>query len=214
MKIFLKPGQRVWFTSDSHYNHGNICKATSNWEDLSSTRDFDSLEEMNRLIVDNINSKVKEDDYLFHLGDFAFGGINAVKEFREKINCKNIHLILGNHDWRIIENINIVKPWFSSISEYKSLTVFTPGEETDLKHRFILFHYPIASWNGMCGGVMQIHGHVHLHKEQRINGVKAIDIGVDANDFMPLCLEEIVELLKDQEECKTLILPKKNKQST
>lgn len=31
MKILLQPGQRVWFTSDTHYNHANICRGTTQW---------------------------------------------------------------------------------------------------------------------------------------------------------------------------------------
>jgi len=209
LKVFLKPGQRVWFTSDSHYNHGNLCRATSNWEDLDSTRDFKSLDQMNDALVDNINSKVGENDYLFHLGDFAFGGVKYIKEFRERINCKNVHLILGNHDYRMVENIDIVRPLFSSMSEYRFLTVFTPFEDTELKHRFVLFHYPIVSWNGMCYGVMHLYGHVHSSQEERIRGVKAMDVGADANNFMPISLEEVVKILEDQEECKYLNIPQR-----
>ena len=31
-----------------------------------------------------------EDDFLIHLGDWSFGGFDSIKEFRSRINCKNI----------------------------------------------------------------------------------------------------------------------------
>jgi calcineurin-like phosphoesterase family protein len=104
MKIILDKGQRVFFISDSHYNHSNICRATSNWGDDSKTRDFKSLDHMNSVLVDNINSMVGENDILFHLGDFSFGGFDKIGEFRSRILCKNIHLVLGNHDHHIERN--------------------------------------------------------------------------------------------------------------
>lgn len=93
--------QNIWFTSDTHYSHSNICSATSKWKASNLTRKFSSLEEMNNTIINNINNKVGEDDILFHLGDWSFGGLDKIFEFRKQIKCKNIHLILGNHDHHI-----------------------------------------------------------------------------------------------------------------
>lgn len=40
---------------------------------------------MNEALVTNINKFVKEDDTLYHLGDFAFGNKNKVVEFRNQL---------------------------------------------------------------------------------------------------------------------------------
>ena len=102
MKITLKQDQELFFTSDTHYNHANICKATTEWKGADHlVRDFNSLHEMNDTLVNNINSMVGEDDVLIHDGDWSFGGIENIWEFRKRIICKNIHLILGNHDHHI-----------------------------------------------------------------------------------------------------------------
>lgn len=104
MKIKLEKNQKVFFTSDTHYNHANICSATTKWDFSKGERTFrrfTSLEEMNKTLVDNINEVVGEEDILFHLGDWSFGGIDKIWEFRKQIKCKNIHLILGNHDHHI-----------------------------------------------------------------------------------------------------------------
>ena len=95
----------IFFTSDTHYAHKNICVGVSEWDDKTkSCRKFQTLEEMNELIVNNINKYVKENDILYHLGDWSFGGINNIWEFRKRINCKNIYLVPGNHDHHIKKN--------------------------------------------------------------------------------------------------------------
>jgi len=66
MKIQVGRNQKVWFTSDTHYAHTNICRAISNWPDEDKTRDFESLDKMNAAIVNAINNNVGPDDILFH----------------------------------------------------------------------------------------------------------------------------------------------------
>mgnify|MGYP003704315713 CR=1 FL=1 len=56
MKINLDKGQQIWFTSDTHYSHTNIVRGVSRWTDLDKTRDFDTVEHMNDVIVNNINN--------------------------------------------------------------------------------------------------------------------------------------------------------------
>ena len=90
----------------THYNHANICRATTQWDITKDNhfRDFNSLGEMNDRLVAGINSSVGENDILIHLGDWSFGGFDSIREFRERLNCKNIHLVLGNHDHHIGRN--------------------------------------------------------------------------------------------------------------
>ncbi len=56
MRIALNKGQRLWFTSDTHYNHANICSATTKWKDPVTLREFKTLEHMNSHLVGNIIS--------------------------------------------------------------------------------------------------------------------------------------------------------------
>ena len=206
MKIDLKKGQKIWFTSDSHYNHGNVCSATSTWDDKSKTRNFKSLEEMNDELVRQINLQIGKDDYLFHLGDFSFGGPDFVREFRNRINCENVHLILGNHDYRIKDDVENTQSLFSSVQEYLFLTVIN-GED-NIKHRFVLCHYPIASWNGMCHGTIHLHGHLHLPNRLRLADGMAMDVGVDGNSWSPIEMVEVLEIMENQDPCKPFRMPK------
>lgn len=104
MKITLKHNQKAFFTSDTHYHHANICHGTSAWDGDRMCRPFQTLEEMDSAIVRNINNVVGVDDILIHLGDWSFGGKDQIWNFRKQIKCKNIHLILGNHDHHISGN--------------------------------------------------------------------------------------------------------------
>ena len=163
---------------------------------------------MNDTLVNNINNVVGENDILIHLGDFSFGGFDKIKEFRDRIFCKNIHLIYGNHDHHIMNNKNNIQEIFTSTSEYMFLDLRIPeGKNIVGKYNFVLFHYPIASWNSMNDGVIHCHGHVHLPKHQKIGDGKSIDVGVDGNDMMPYRVQEIISLMKNQP-IRKLTLPK------
>ena len=209
MKLVLEKGQQLFFTSDTHYSHSNICSATTNWSvNDGYARKFDSLEDMNQRLVDNINNMVGEDDILIHLGDWSFGGFDKIEEFRSQINCKNIHLTFGNHDHHIERNKEGIQKLFSSVQQYLRLEVVRPlTKSMNEKFTFICMHYPIASWHDMNQGVIHLHGHVHLPEHLRIAEGKAMDVGVDGNGLEPLSLDEIVELIKDRP-VKKLALPK------
>jgi len=80
MKITLEKGQQLFFTSDTHYSHSNICSATTNWTESSNlTRDFNSLDHMNDTLVNNINCMVGEDDILIHLEILALEDLTRYK---------------------------------------------------------------------------------------------------------------------------------------
>ena len=111
LRLKLLSGQRLWVTSDTHYSHTNMCRGVSKWDGARGTRDFNTLEEMNQAIVDSINSVVRPDDILLHLGDWSFGGIEQIWEFRKRILCKNIFLFLGNHDDHIAEDRVLPNCW-------------------------------------------------------------------------------------------------------
>ena len=188
----------VWVTSDTHYNHANICRGTTSWRKpdgsipIKETRDFKNLDLMNDTIVNNINSIVKEDDILIHLGDWSFGGFESIQKFRDRVICKNIHLIFGNHDHHIENNRDEVQELFTSVSHYNTLKIG--------KIEIQLMHYPIDSWNNLRKGAMHLHGHCHLPNNKRLGKGKRIDAGIDGHlEFRPYHLmRELVPLLNKQ----------------
>lgn len=185
--------------------HKNICRGVTNWTDADDiTRDFKSLDEMNDRIVNGINSLVGQDDILIHLGDWSFGGFEMIEQFRNRINCKNIHLILGNHDHHIDRDKGGVRSLFTSVHQYLELEVKKEGSNkmdqrsSSFDAKFVLMHYPIMSWNKMNDEVMHLHGHVHLPPHRRIGKGKMMDVGVDGNGLDPLSLTKVLTLLSRQ----------------
>jgi calcineurin-like phosphoesterase family protein len=192
MKINLEQHQQLFFTSDTHYMHKNICRGVTNWTDAEDiTRDFKTLDQMNDRIVRGINDVVGQDDILFHLGDWSFGGFESIWKFRHQINCQNIHLVLGNHDHHIERDREGIRQIFSSVNQYVELNV-------NKEHNFVLMHYPIMSWNNMNDGVIHLHGHVHLPPDRRIGKGKMMDVGVDGNGMDPISLTKVLTLMNSQ----------------
>jgi len=210
MKITLNKGQRLWFTSDTHYNHANICSATTKWTDPVTCRDFKTLEHMTSHFGGNINEVVRQDDILIHLGDWSFGGFDKISNFRNRIICKNIHLTYGNHDHHIRNNKEGIQEIFSTTQDYLFLDLRRPsilGKGQMEKYSFVCMHYPIASWDSMNDGVIHLHGHVHLPPNLRVGDGKSLDVGVDGNELNPLSLDDVLSLMKNQP-IKKLCLPK------
>lgn len=207
MKIVLEKGQDLYLTSDSHYNHKNICRGVSDWPEGRGTRDFQTLDEMNEAIVNGINNKVGENDYLIHFGDWSFGGFDSISEFRNLVKCKNIILFLGNHDHHIKRDKNGVRKLFKQVSSYDIVDIRKPNGSDTLKYQFVACHFPIASWDGLSNGVPHLHGHVHLPPHLKIHEGRAMDVGMDGNNMEPYRLNEVYSLLKGRPS-KHLHLPK------
>ena len=77
----------IFTISDLHFCHKNIinfCK-----------RPFSNINEMNEALIANINKIVMPTDILIICGDFGFIGVKKGQEILNRINCKNLQLILG-----------------------------------------------------------------------------------------------------------------------
>ena len=66
---------------------------------------------------------------------------------------------------------------------------------------FVLCHYPFVSWNKDSHGSYNLHGHSHNFAEynlqNRASGRRQYDVGVDANGFRPVSLEQIVRFFEE-----------------
>jgi calcineurin-like phosphoesterase family protein len=211
MKINV--GQKnVFFMSDSHYHHRSLVRGTSNWEDKSPCRNFDTLSEHDSTLVENINSTVGIDAILFCLGDWSFGNISnerdsKAREFRDAINCREVHLALGNHDQIIRDNENDIQDIFSSVSNYLEVLFIEPADNKlqgvkAEKQRVSMMHYPIRSWNHQRKGAWMLHGHCHGSLPDLIikgNTQRTMDVGVDCHPkFKPYSYWEIKEIMNNR----------------
>lgn len=186
MKLPVSDLDRIYITSDTHAFHVNICRGTTSR--LDGYRDFDNPHHMTTQIAININSALPKDAILFHLGDWSFAGKQNIELFRNMLNVKELHLITGNHDEHIEKGE--FDHLFTSRQKYLELEV---GKMT-----FCLFHFPVASWNGIAKGWYHLHGHVHNKPENRFGNGRTMDVGLDGNDMMPYKLTDVIDLLKDR----------------
>lgn len=175
-----------------------MCRGVSDWR--SGYRDFDTLDEMNDTIVNNINDKVGEDDILFCLGDWSFGGFDNIEIFRKRLVCKTIHLVIGNHDHFQERNKDDIRNLFASVNHYVNLNVLVEEfpKTPPFSYDFVLFHYPICSWENMNKGVTLLHGHVHLNDDDKIGQGKSLDVGMDGNNMETYSLNEIIKIMRKQ----------------
>ena len=167
----------IFFTADLHLNHSNIlhyCK-----------RPFKNVQEMDETIIKNFTGLLKKGDILYILGDLTFKRAYAENFLRiiKSIGVE-IHFIIGNHD-KDGGTLNIIKSYCKSVSEIKEIKI--EGQ------KIVLCHYPMRSWNGSFHGSWHLYGHVH----GRLNLVlKAYDVGVDCNNFMPVSFEWLKKRMK------------------
>lgn len=170
----------IYLTSDPHFGHANIIRYVD--------RPFANVEEMDKTLIENFNKTVAPEDTLYILGDFSmYGSYSKCMSYREQLNCKHIHLILGNHDKRFL---HAGKPSpFESERDYLELTHKCT--------KICMSHYPFLSWHGREQGSIMCHGHIHSKKRSNeINQwqrLRRFDVGVDANDYAPVSLDYILE---------------------
>lgn len=204
----------IWFSSDWHAFHENIVRGCSKWVDKRACRDFDSLEEHNERLLANINGCAKENDIIYFVGDFSFGGKQNIYEFRKRVVCKNIHLILGNHDLHIRKNTNVFN---DKGEEIKVQTLFNSVNDVLYKRigneKIVLCHYAMRTWDNGHHGAIMLYGHSHgsladysVNLQNNINDrdgsliksinapvkFKTMDVGVDTHpEFRPYHIDEI-----------------------
>lgn len=184
---------KVWITSDTHFGHKNIVRGTTNWRTqdgqipIESTRDFQTIEQMNERLVYGINHFVGQEDTLIMLGDVSFGGFENIGLFLDRLVCKNIHLIIGNHDHHIENNRGNIQSLFLSVNHYLEVKINDRS--------FVLCHYPLQSWHGLNKGVIHLHGHVHLSENKKFGNGRRMDVGVDGNGMDPYNIDDIIKMM-------------------
>lgn len=202
--------KKVWFTSDTHFGHKRIpfyakrrfCLSDqeeqvldSLWEvgDRNKSKwspSWASISKMDEYLIRQINQVVGKDDILWHLGDFCFGRKNEIAEvarkYRARINCRNVFLILGNHDNPTIKTV------FDKCYENYEIKVNSQN--------IVLSHYSYVFWNRSHYGSWMLYGHAHGSAEKWLDenmpGRLSMDVGVDNayrifGEYRPFSFDEI-----------------------
>lgn len=166
----------VFFTADTHFGHAAIIRYCN--------RPFESVETMNQTLLETWNAVVRPTDIVYHLGDVFFRSKEEERTltFVRKLHGKK-YLVPGNHDQA--RHLEQLTGHFTVLPPLHEVTFRDKGESA----RTILCHYPLETWNGVSRGSLMLHGHVHgtlPGNRQRT------DVGVDAWNWMPVNLEQIL----------------------
>lgn len=169
----------VYLCSDCHFNHQNILKYEP------ESRPFETVEEMNEVIINNWNSTVSPEDTVYVCGDLFMGPLDQIKSILDRLNGKII-LVRGNHD--TTKRIELFKECGIIVKDIAYITY---------KGRFfILCHFPIASPEFIDmvrkdnSEVILCYGHIHSKAPKGyVDGT--YHVGLDTNNLTPISLEQI-----------------------
>lgn len=175
----------IWFTADTHFRHANIIRHCD--------RPFDSVDEMDEVLLRNISECVRPDDTLYHLGDFSMGG-RGVDEIRPRIKCRNLVLILGNHDPHSSDGTP--KPAFAGHFGNVAMIIQLKVQIAKETHLIVLCHYAMRTWPRSHQGSWHLHGHSHGTLPPAPG---ALDVGVDCHGFRPINVYEVAGKIENQQ---------------
>ena len=174
---------RTYFTADTHFGHARIIGFAD--------RPFVSVDEMDECLIANWNARVRRRDTVYHLGDFALGRVERIREVFSRLNGTK-HLLLGNHD-RAGEMTGL---GWASVQHYLRRSV--DGVT------FCMLHYPMLTWERRSRNAVDrvasvnLFGHVHSTPDDPKHAWDRCqyDVGVDNNAFAPISSQEIVAKLR------------------
>ena len=86
---WAEPFKNWFFTGDQHYGHSNIINFLH--------RPFSDVEDMDKFMIDNFNSKVPKQGTTIHAGDFSFYRRPETKKIIAQLNGNHVFLY-GCHD--------------------------------------------------------------------------------------------------------------------
>lgn len=166
----------IYFTSDLHLGHSKIIEYCG--------RPFKSVEEMDKVLIENWNRIVSPKDTIYCLGDFAFSkNYEKVQGYVKQLHGKK-YFSFGNHDDR---------DWIVRLK--KESLIWGCEDSFIVKDNGVIIygsHYPHRSWPKSFHGSYHVYGHVH----GTINDYgRSTDIGVDCWEYSPVSLKTVIERL-------------------
>ena len=176
----------IYLTSDTHFGHANIIKYCN--------RPYKDTYLMDKSLTENWNSIVTPEDTVYHLGDFAFGGIS---KYLPKLNG-NILLIRGNHDRdsdikgsgiNYIQNMDFEYGGYRFKMNHRP--VFKEGTPDQFNDREQRAKIDLNNYDWiLCG---------HVHEKWK-TFQKNINVGTDIWGFKPITFDDIIETIKEIKE--------------
>lgn len=168
---------KLFFTSDEHFGHNNIIKFCN--------RPFADMDQMVDSLIYRHNLAVGAEDRVYHLGDMFWRTfpLDRALAVMKALNGEH-HYIRGNHEELVDEN-PALQECFVTICERAQ--IYPEGAP---RKGIVLDHYAGRVWHDSDKGAWQLYGHTHADLTE-MDPLLAFDVGVDANDFMPVSLEQV-----------------------
>lgn len=181
-----------YFTADTHF--GREAFFSENWGERPKI--WNNVTEMNEALIKNWNDTVGRNDIVFIIGDYSDID-NSYENIKiwNRLNGKKT-LILGNHDTD--KRLN------NSHFPMGKVTFPSCTSVTISNWELFLCHYPTIEWKNKFKWIgndnkvphaIHLYGHVHSKHIPELEGMRAYNVGVDANDFKPVSLEHILKSL-------------------
>lgn len=137
----------IYTIADLHLQHFNIIGYCS--------RPFSTVEEMNKVLINNWNNIVKDNDIIYFLGDMALGEKEVIKSLVKRLNGK-IYMVKGNHDKHFSTKFWLECGIKETLPQGYKLII---GEGIN-KRKYILSHQPLED-KEIPKGYINLHGHIH-----------------------------------------------------
>lgn len=168
----------LFFISDTHFSHDNILKFV-NYEGDRVRPEFTSGEEMNEALIENWNRVVSPSSKIYHLGDVTMD-LKSYHSIMPRLNGRK-RLILGNHD-------NFKMSEYTRYFE-KILESWQPIR------RLLFTHRPVLMGGEEGSGKINVHGHVHRTRNQKITP-QHLNISCEMTNYTPIHWDEICQKLR------------------
>lgn len=148
----------------------------------------ESVRVMDNYLIDGINKMVGAGDRLRIIGDFCFCDRKflheTVQRYLQRINCKNVHLVYGNHDEDGYTDEGEAGPYYPENDIGQNFTSSCHYDEFKINgQKIVLFHYAGVVWNKSHHGAWFLCGHSHATLNPWLNknmgNAKIMDVGVD-----------------------------------
>ena len=159
---------KVFFIADTHFGDGNII--------VYENRPFGNTEEMDRVIMENWNNTVSENDMVFVVGDFSFHDTEKTSEICHSLNGEKF-LVMGNHDTESEDYY--YKCGFSGVSRYPII----------YDNFWFVSHEPLYINRSMP--YADIFGHVHGNPIYSDVSERSFCVSVERINYTPVELSEI-----------------------
>lgn len=172
-----------WFISDTHFGHEGIIKF--------GHRPFESVRQMDRVMLKNINKSLSKGDILYHLGDLAWTKESYDAFFAGLRRDISFVWLEGNHDRRVRQYYK------GDLLQMKEVKV--EGQ------KIFLCHYPMLVWPGSHYNSWHLYGHIHTGTLpdgliSNFEQGKMFNVNVEYHNFCPISELDVAEFMALKED--------------